>query len=512
MDMESEGEERDSDEEMVMVDEIEPPKYALHAPTPSQNLTRVMRALQLSKPILLEGSPGVGKSSLIATLARMTGHRLLRINLSEQTDIADLLGANLPVGGGSADEEKDDANKAVAEAGGTMSTTVSQSSDGGTRKKRKRTNSSSSSSSEVALQQEPTRKESAGSESKSDSDGAAGTTPQFQWCDGVFLRALKAGDWVLLDELNLAPQSVLEGLNACLDHRAEVYIPEIDQTFDCPKSFRIFATQNPLQEGGGRKGLPRSFLNRFTKVYVDSLLQSDLVFIAAHRFDLLAVSEDLQGITCSKSLIQRMVRFNQEMLKRTAGRSSFGRDGAPWDFNLRDVFRWCTLTTETARGRPLRGEVDDEEERWLWALEHVDVIYLQRMRTRSDRAVVSILCEEIFSGMPPSIDLFPRVDVDRNVVSIGTSMLRRGDRDRHPAAAAAAVAVPHSLSRPLRHMMTCVRRDWPTLLVGPTASGKTTALRWLASSAGTTLHEIALSRATDAADLLGCYEQTLKPG
>ena len=26
------------------------------------------------------------------------------------------------------------------------------------------------------------------------------------WCDGVFLTALKAGHWVLLDELNLAPQ------------------------------------------------------------------------------------------------------------------------------------------------------------------------------------------------------------------------------------------------------------------------------------------------------------------
>jgi hypothetical protein len=53
--------------------------------------------------------------------------------------------------------------------------------------------------------------------------------PQFRWSDGVFLKALRAGDWVLLDELNLASQSVLEGLNACLDHRGTVYIPEIDK-------------------------------------------------------------------------------------------------------------------------------------------------------------------------------------------------------------------------------------------------------------------------------------------
>jgi midasin (ATPase involved in ribosome maturation) len=33
---------------------------------------------------------------------------------------------------------------------------------------------------------------------------------------------VRRGAWVLLDELNLAGQTVLEGLNAVLDHRAEV--------------------------------------------------------------------------------------------------------------------------------------------------------------------------------------------------------------------------------------------------------------------------------------------------
>jgi midasin len=43
----------------------------------------------------------------------------------------------------------------------------------------------------------------------------------------VFLQAMKAGHWVLLDELNLASQSVLEGLNAVLDHRAQVHLNNI---------------------------------------------------------------------------------------------------------------------------------------------------------------------------------------------------------------------------------------------------------------------------------------------
>ena len=64
--------------------------YALDAPTTSVNAQRVLRGLQLTRPILLEGSPGVGKTSLVAAIAKSAGHELVRINLSEQTVSADI--------------------------------------------------------------------------------------------------------------------------------------------------------------------------------------------------------------------------------------------------------------------------------------------------------------------------------------------------------------------------------------------------------------------------------------
>ena len=59
-----------------------------------------------------------------------------------------------------------------------------------------------------------------------------------------------------------------------------MYIPELAQTFACLPSFRVFAAQNPVQEGGGRRGLPKSFLNRFTRVHVELLRSEDLQFIS----------------------------------------------------------------------------------------------------------------------------------------------------------------------------------------------------------------------------------------
>ena len=146
------------------------------------------------------------------------------------------------------------------------------------------------------------------------------------------LLAVKRGDWVLLDELNLASQSVLEGLNSMLDHRGTVYVPEIGQSFACPMTFRIFGCQNPTAQGGGRKGLPQSFLNRFTKVYVEAFKEEDLIFITTAMYP-----------SFPPGLVEKMVRFNCRMHRDSMVEGRFARVGSPWEFNLRDIFRWCDL-------------------------------------------------------------------------------------------------------------------------------------------------------------------------
>ncbi|RLN63377.1 hypothetical protein BBP00_00004192 [Phytophthora kernoviae] len=410
------------------------PAFSLKAPTTMSNLYRVLRAMQVSRPIILEGSPGVGKTSLISALAAASGHRLVRINLSEQTDISDLFGSDLPA---------------------ASNNTESQQSDGG--------NSNS----------------------------------MFEWCDGVFLRALKAGDWVLLDELNLASQSVLEGLNSCLDHRGSVYIPELDREFECPPSFRVFAAQNPLRQGGGRKGLPKSFLNRFTRVFVETLHEQDLIHIASSMYPTLHCP--FVGVAAStitgQTLLERMIGFNRAVHEDTMVNCRYGRLGAPWEFNLRDVFRFCDL---------LKQQVVIASEQQLQALSYyVNFIYVERMRSGRDRALISRRFEEFFGVKPMNLGAVS-LRMSAKFVEIGNALLRRRQK-----MSAGHVAPPlfNFLLKPMEALVHCVNMSWPALLVGSPASGKTSSVRLLAALSGNTLHELGMSAGTDATELLGCFEQ-----
>ncbi|CAA7023541.1 unnamed protein product [Microthlaspi erraticum] len=375
------------------------------APTTCRNVLRVLRAMQVSKPILLEGSPGVGKTSLIMALGKYSGHKVVRINLSEQTDMMDLLGSDLPV--------------------------------------------------------------------ESDED------MKFAWSDGILLQALKEGSWVLLDELNLAPQSVLEGLNAILDHRAQVFIPELGCTFECPPTFRVFACQNPSSQGGGRKGLPKSFLNRFTKVYVDELVEDDYLFICRSLYP-----------SIPSPLLSKLIALNRQLHDGTMVYRKFGHDGSPWEFNLRDVIRSCQFM----QGANYNLEVES----------FLNVLYVQRMRTATDRKVVLNIYKAIFDKAP-SINPYPRVQLNPGYVVVGTAAIKRNITESNISGE--QLMILPEIRQNLEAVAHCVQNKWLCILVGPSSSGKTSVIKILAQLTGFPLNELNLSSATDSSDLLGCFEQ-----
>lgn len=57
--------------------------------------------------------------------------------------------------------------------------------------------------------------------------GAPGSaTGSFEWVDGVLLKAMASGDWVLLDNANLCSPTVLDRLNPLLEPAGELLVPE----------------------------------------------------------------------------------------------------------------------------------------------------------------------------------------------------------------------------------------------------------------------------------------------
>ncbi|EEA08139.1 uncharacterized protein CMU_010870 [Cryptosporidium muris RN66] len=250
-------------------------RFTLCAPTSLRNIACVLRAMSIQKPILLEGSPGIGKTASVGIISKMIGMKLHRINLSEQTDLTDLFGCEIP---------------------------------------QKRQNQSVDiNTSDESL------------ETQNISNSLIG------WSDGILLRAMRQGDWVVLDELNLATQQILEGLNSIMDHRRNVYIPEIGQLVTCHPNFRIFATQNPVIEGSGRKGLPQSFLNRFTKLSIKKLNSQDYYTIGMSLYSNLPE----KIIKVSIDIILSIRSYHREIKPL--------KNGNDWEWNLRDAIRLLEL-------------------------------------------------------------------------------------------------------------------------------------------------------------------------
>src|SRR5438445_6570911 len=93
--------------------------------------------------------------------------------------------------------------------------------------------------------------------------------------EGILVDALRRGDWIVLDELNLAPTDVLEALNRLLDDNRELFIPETQEVIKPHPHFMLFATQNPPGLYAGRKVLSRAFRGRFLEVHFDDVPQAE---------------------------------------------------------------------------------------------------------------------------------------------------------------------------------------------------------------------------------------------
>lgn len=338
-------------------------------------------------PVLIEGPTSSGKTSSVEYLARRTGHRFIRINNHEHTDIQEYLGSYV-------------------------------------------------------------------------SDHKTG---KLVFKDGLLVRALRSGDWIVLDELNLAPTDVLEALNRLLDDNRELVIPETQEVVLPHPHFMLFATQNPSGLYAGRKVLSRAFRNRFLEVHFDDVPQTELETILCQR------------CLIAPSYCQRIVSVFRELQKRRqSGRVFESKHGFA---TLRDLFRWAG-----------RDAVSYQE-----LAENGYMLLAERARREDDKAIVKEVIETV---MKVDIDAKTIYNIDNPAIDLTTLL-------GFPFPTSSPLVWTAAMRRLFVLLGRALRFNEPVLLVGETGSGKTSVCQVYADIVHKKLHSLNCHQNTETADLIG---------
>jgi midasin len=186
-----------------------------------------------------------------------------------------------------------------------------------------------------------------------------------------------------------------------------------------------------------------------------------------------------------------MIGVNKQIQDEITLKRTIDSDGAPWEFNLRDVLRWIRLSKHRSRS----GRIFNPGE-------HFRTLYIQRFRDPRDRTMVAAIFQGAFPDFPLSFEN-PRPSASPGHFQIGHSSFMP-ESQRVPSS---KPLVLQQQLPPLEALRACLDQGWLIILVGPKASGKTSLAKLVAERSGQLLQIITMNASIDTSDLLGNFEQ-----
>ena len=349
---------------------------------------RVLLAIKFDIPILLYGDTSTGKTALVKFVSEVLSKCLYRINNHKNTEFSDYVGFY-------SSDHQNDKNKKVQK-------------------------------NEINI--------------------------NLKFVPGTLVKALKDGDFLLLDELNLAPSDILESLNRLLDENKQLYVPELG-LLTPNSSFRLFATQNENYKG--RQILSTAFRNRFVEIFLKQKTENELVNI-------------LENFLPKKFVIKMLKVY--EMLKRNRNIDVL--------MSLRELFKWQNRNCE------------DLEMLYLNGL----MIVMERQRRLVDRKFISNTFKEVFSEINFSYEnLIYKLKND----VINFEKLQLSDKS-------------YFLTESHKKLVVLIEEAWKcrenVLLVGSTGIGKTKSIEILAKKYNQEVVTINFNSDFEASDFIGSFE------
>ncbi|KAM3401970.1 hypothetical protein ACQJBY_006116 [Aegilops geniculata] len=454
-------------------------------------LERVACSIKFNEPVLLVGETGTGKTTLVQNLASWLKQPLTVVNLSQQSDISDLLGGFKPTDARSICfplymEFKDlfcqsfskEANEDLLHY---FDVYVME------KNWVKLLNSLAKCAKNAhKLLEGKKRKRSLGewdslfsrlNVAHSQLGSASGMS--FQFAEGAFVSALRNGHWILLDEVNLAPPETLQRIGAVLDgEKGTLCLAErgdVDYIERHPR-FRMFACMNPATDAGKRE-LPYAFRSRFTECFVDDLMDDD---------DLrLFVSKYLDGLHTAKGVIDSIVCFYKVAKKESEEKLQDGANQKP-QFTLRSLSRALGYVKMAEKSFGFRKALYDG----------FCMFFLTMLDVPSAKIIKNLIVSLLLNGrVPPSIS-FADYFVEK------PKQLNDSESDEFLSSYVLTSSVTEHIVNLARAVYI---KRYPVLLQGPTSSGKTSLVRYLAAKTGHEFVRINNHEHTDLQEYLGTY-------
>ncbi|CAG5129144.1 unnamed protein product, partial [Candidula unifasciata] len=463
-------------------------------------LEKVAVCINRNEPVLLAGETGTGKTSTVQFLAHHLGHKLHVINLNQQSDSTDLLGGFKPVDLKFVMMPLREKFEVLFCESFSRTQNVTFLSHVQTLFSQKRWNDL------LTLMETPTK--------RAINKFEAGTPLNDRWVklskrirdlrlqiremenvlafsfiEGTLVKALKKGDWVLLDEINLATAETLECLSGLLESSSgSVVLTERGDSEPIQRhpDFRLFACMNPATDVG-KKDLPVGIRNRFTEFYVEELeCPKDLSIL---------VRGYLPGLSLTSKQVTDIVNFYLCIKNDPSDRLMDGTGHRP-HFSLRTL---CRALMFCGRN-PCRSVPRSMFEGFCLS-------FLTQLDRSSHPFVEDLIIKHILSNSAPKAVLGQKLPKpegpDGMYIQAADYWISRGTLE--PVVPADYILTP-SVKLNLKDLARVVSAGkHAVLLQGETSVGKTSLITYLAQLTGNVCLRVNNHEHTDIQEYVGSY-------
>eukprot|EP00775_Hariotina_reticulata_P003371 gene3371-3646_t len=402
-------------------------------PTTLENINRVLDVVDNPAPLLLEGPTGVGKSATVTEAAGRLGKRLVRFNLSSSITPDDLMGrVMMKAGVGTADQADHEAVSGHQQQG-------------------------------FVLQH------------------------QLQ----PFAAAFAAGDWLLLDELNLAPDDVLQCIEQALDagvitlQNASSAAEPIRVVPRAP-GFRLFAAQNPNAGWfkGRREPLSHALINRFVPVVFQQLPAEEWEQVVAAQL----TAGGMEAAPAA-SLAVQLVSCHIA-IQVACSSNNFPEVAAYTEMSIRELLQWQQGLTHREQVGWLGLHLYCSRLRHVAARLKIAEVFISHFKLPKGEA--QRLAQAAAAVAAGAVDAFPDQDV-----------LPGGVKLKVPTASANPFVLTPRVLRAWALAGRFVVSEDPLLLVGKDGCGKSEALKALSWLLGEQLQQLNITPETELSALVG---------